>query len=120
MRVIVAVLCLAGCGEMGLESLIEHPVRPEGEDAAGTDSTGDDDSTHDAPVVGSLEGRTYAVDLLAVTFVEPVGAAAMASLLDSSILLFHVEAEHQSWNTFKMKISVSASSGAAATCDGGA
>jgi hypothetical protein len=100
---LIPLLLLGACGEFGLTQLGGGAVvadtgasARDGDGApAGQGASEDDDEGGASPIGASLEGRTWAVDLDTVTFTEPAGLEGLLSLLDSSILLFHVTEESE-------------------------
>jgi len=80
---------LVGCGTMGLSFL-----------TGGKDKEVEDSSVFDTgpeqlpPVDANVEGRTWKADLMEATITEPEALGGFLALMDSTEVLFHVEAEY--------------------------
>jgi hypothetical protein len=84
----LSLLVLVGCGSMGLSFLTG------GKDAVDTGAELDTGPPELPPVEANVEGRTWVADVAAATISEPQGLAGLLMLLDSTDVLFHVDA-HQ-------------------------
>lgn len=81
-------ILFVGCGTLGLSFLTGNDEKP---DDSGLVDTGPEQLP---PVDAAVEGRTWIADLAAATFTEPEGLGAFLALMDSTAVLFHVEAEY--------------------------
>ena len=79
---------LVGCGTLGLSFL----TGGEQEDTA-LDSS-DTGAEELPPVDANVSGRTWQADLMQATIAEPEGLGAFLALMDSTTVLFDVEAEY--------------------------
>ncbi len=81
-------ILLVGCGTLGLSFLTG------GKDEVDTADVLDTGPADLPPVEADVSGRTWTADLLEATISEPAGLSGLLVLLDSTEILFHVEAEY--------------------------
>ncbi len=82
---LLAIVFVAGCGSFGLE---------RGDGLETTETAEPDDTRDDDPPVGvSLLDRTWESDLDDATVISPQGLDALLVLMESTLLLFHVDRE---------------------------
>jgi len=81
-------ILLVGCGTLGLSFF-------SGKDKEDPDTEIFDTAPPELPPVdANVEDRTWVADLMNATITEPQGLGAFLALMDSTAVLFHVEAEY--------------------------
>jgi hypothetical protein len=81
-------LLLVGCGTLGLSFLTGGKDEDTGPEVV---DTGPEQLP---PVDADVSGRTWTADLMDAVITEPEGLGAFLALMDSTTVLFHVEAEY--------------------------
>lgn len=79
---------LVGCGSLGLSFLTGGKDKDTGPEVV---DTGPEELP---PVDADVSGRVWTADLLDATITEPEGLGAFLAFMDSTTVLFHVEAEY--------------------------